>query len=247
MMTTVRDVYDFLDSIAPFAGQEPWDNSGLQVGDWDSSVERAMVCLDATPEVTAQAAAFGTQLLVSHHPVLFKPRRQLLARDPAWLLARQGIAAIASHTPIDAMPGGVNDTLAERLGMRTSGMLNGIVRLGSLPEPVRAADLAALAAQKLEAEARFCDAGGFIATVAICGGQGCHFLEEIYGRADALVTGDAGHHDFLEARQQGLSLIAAGHYETEIHVIPALMRLLQEAFPHVEWRAAQEQGTIQYT
>jgi len=246
-MTTVRDVYDFLDGIAPFASQEPWDNSGLQAGDRDAQVRRAMVSLDASPEVIGQAAAFGAQLLVSHHPVLFRARKQLLADDPAWLLARHGIAAIASHTPADAMPGGVNDVLAERLGLQISGVLREVIRLCRLPAPMTAADLAALIAQKLETKARFCNSEKMISTVALCGGAGCHLLEEIYGRADAFITGDADHHAFLEARQHSLSLIAAGHYETEIHIVSVLLGLLREVFPRVEWRAAQERNAIQYT
>ena len=144
-MTTVRDVYDFLDGIAPFAGQEPGDNAGLQVGDFASAVESAVVCLDITPEVIAQAAARGAQLIVSHHPVLFKARRQLPASDPAWLLARHGVAAIASHTPLDAMPGGVSDLMAERLGLKVIES-TGILRLCKLKKAMPAKDFAARAA-----------------------------------------------------------------------------------------------------
>ncbi|MDR2686121.1 MAG: Nif3-like dinuclear metal center hexameric protein, partial [Oscillospiraceae bacterium] len=170
----------------------------------------------------------------------------LLAHDPAWLLARRGMACIASHTPLDICPGGVNDLLAARLGFGEPALLNDLIRVCALPEPLTAKALADRVSHKLDTPVRYADAGGPISTVALCGGLGCHFLEEVYGRADALLTGDAGHHDFLDASQRGLALLAAGHFETEIHIVPALADQLREAFPAVGWHIADEYGAIKY-
>jgi len=229
-----------------------FDNSGLQCGDFDAPVEAAMVCLDATPDVIAQAARARCGLIVAHHPVLFHARRQLLGSDPAWLLARHGMACIASHTPLDCCAGGVNDLLAQKLGLGEVTRLNDLIRLCTLsssltgPEPLTAKDLADLVAQKLGARVRYCGAGRPIATVALCGGLGGHFLADVYGHADAYVTGDADHHNFLDAAQHGLTLVAAGHFETEIPLIPALAQWLRAAFPAVEWHTADEYGVINY-
>ena len=245
-MTSVRAIYDFLDSIAPFDTQLPFDNSGLQLGDFESSVERAMLCLDVTPAVVEQASQAACDLVVAHHPVLFHARKQLLSRDPAWLLARRGMACIASHTPLDACPGGVNDLLAQRLGFGAPALLTPLIRICTLPEPLTAKALADHVSQKLGAPVRYIDAGKPIMTIALCGGLGCHFLGEIYGHADAFLTGDADHHNFLDAAQHGLTLFAAGHFETEIHVVPALAGRLRAAFPAIQWHIANEYGVIKY-
>ena len=249
-MTTVRDVYDFLDSIAPFAGQEPWDNSGLQVGNWGAQVRRAMVCLDVTPlNLMADARSGKTvtiDLVVSHHPVIFEPRRQLTGMDPAYMLASMGISAIASHTPLDIAAGGVNDVLAEQLGLLDVRALPGGVRVGHVPEMAPDA-LARMVSQRLGTQVRFVSGRLNVSTVAVCGGAGGGFLPEIYGQADAYVTGEVKHSEFMEAGQRhAMTLIAAGHYETEIPVIPLLTKRLREAFPEVEWRIAPERGEIQY-
>jgi len=245
-MTSVRDIYDFLDSFAPFASQMPFDNSGLQCGEFAWPVASAMVCLDVTPQVIGQAARAGCNMIVSHHPVLFHARKQLLGSDPAWLLARHGMACIASHTPLDCCQGGVNDLLAQALGLGEITRLGDLIRICALRNPLSAKALADLAAQRLNARVRFRDAGKPIARVAICGGLGCHFLGEAYGNADAFLTGDADHHDFLDAAQNGLTLVAAGHYETEIPIVPALAERLRAAFPAARWHIPAEEGAIQY-
>jgi len=245
-MIYARSIYNFLDDFAPFASQLEFDNSGLQCGSLDAPVERAMVCLDVTPEVVAQAVECGCDLVIAHHPVLFRARRQLLSHDPAWLLARHGIACIASHTPLDGCAGGVNDLLAGRLALGETTRLTPLVRLCALSQPLAAEALAALVSQRLNTPVRYHDAGTPIRKIAICGGQGCHFLNDVYGHADAFLTGDAGHHDFLEAAQNGLALLAAGHFETEIQIVPALGQQLRTAFPGVRWHTADEYGAIQY-
>ena len=245
-MTSVLDIYDFLDSIAPFDTQLAFDNSGLQTGDFDTPVKSAMVCLDVTPQVIEQAVRAGCNLIIAHHPVLFHARKQLLSIDPAWLLARHGMACIASHTPLDRCAGGVNDLLAGLLGLGEPMLLSPLVRLCTLARPLSAKALAGLVSQKLDTPVRYSDAGAPINKIAVCGGQGCHFLDEIYGHADAYLTGDAGHHDFLDAAQHGLTLLAAGHYETEILLIPSLAEQLRAAFPGVKWHIADEYGAIKH-
>ncbi|MCL2106776.1 MAG: Nif3-like dinuclear metal center hexameric protein [Oscillospiraceae bacterium] len=247
-MTTVHDIYKFIDEkIAPFSDQCGWDNAGLQIGDAGAALHGALLALDVTPETVAQAADMGAQLLISHHPVIFSPRRQLLAGDPAYQLIRRGIACIAAHTNLDAAPGGVNDLLAERLGMADIKPLPTkegpapCVRVGALAPFSSGAALAKYVSEALAAPVRYLDAGKPVSRAAVCGGKGAVFLSEVIASgAQAYITGDAGHHDFLDARQAGMSLIAAGHYETEIPVIPALAERLRAAFPEVTFHVAKE-------
>ena len=241
-MIFVRDIYDWLDRLTPFDTQLEIDNSGLQTGDLSQRVTRAMVCLDVTPETVSQAAAAGCELLVAHHPVLFNARKMILCGDPAWQLARHNISCIASHTPLDICTGGVNDVLARLLNLGETTQLDKLIRLITLPKPLTAKELAQAVASRLQAQVRYNDAGKVIKTVAVCGGAGCHFMEDVYGQADAFLTGDAGHHDFLDAAQHGLALVAAGHFETEHPMIPVLTDMLRADFPTVAWHIAQEAG-----
>jgi len=168
-----------------------------------------------------------------------------VSHDALRLLARHGIACVASHTPLDICAGGVNDLLAQKLGLAFT-RLTPLIRLCALPKPMTAKALARYISQRLDAPVRYSDADAPIAILAICGGQGCHFLNEVCGHADAFLTGDAGHHDFLDAAQHGLILFAAGHFETEIQIVPALEQRLRAAFPEVQWRIANEYGGIIY-
>ncbi len=258
-MTTVKDIFAYLDIIAPFATQMEHDNSGLLVGDGSARVETVLLALDVTESVLAQAERAKAQLILTHHPVIFKARRQLLAGDLAYELALRGIACIAWHTPLDATAGGVNDVLAGMLGLKDlaplvmQGQAVAYARAGTV-EPTDAAGFAALAAERLGARVRFCDAGRTITRVAICGGAGGFLLPTLVAAqsdgaasVDAFLTGDANHHDFLDARQAGLSLFAAGHYETEFPVIPALAERLRAAFPAIHFIISEEPCPVKTT
>jgi len=230
-MTTVRDIYDFLDHWAPFAMQEDWDNSGLILGSFGQRVRRAAVCLDVP------AGPLEADLVISHHPVIFRARKTFTnPLDPAEYLLRRGASAIAFHTNYDVCPGGVNDILAARLGLKEIETLPNGVRIGTT-QPASLEEFARFVSQALGCPAvRYRKAGGETLTrVAVCGGSGCSFLGELFGKADAFITGDADYHDFLEAAWHGLGLVAAGHYHTEIIAVPPLLERLREAFPAVAW------------
>ncbi|MDR3314265.1 MAG: Nif3-like dinuclear metal center hexameric protein [Oscillospiraceae bacterium] len=247
-MPVVRDIFAWLDAFAPLATQMDFDNSGLLTGDASAPVTRVLLALDVTAAVVEAAARQGAELIVAHHPVIFHARKQLLAGDPAYALARRGVACIAWHTPLDAAPGGVNDVLAATLGLQGVALLPAAgcpvpcARIGTV-EPQSAAELARRVAALLGAAVRYCDAGRTITRVAVCGGAGAFLLPELHtAQVDAYITGDADHHDFLDARQAGVSLLAAGHYETEIPVIPALAERLRAAFPALVITVAEEQS-----
>lgn len=237
-MIRVQDIYDFLNEIAPFDQQESWDNSGLLVGDPAQRVETAAVALDITPESVNLAEQAGAQLFVSHHPVIFHAQKRLPAREPAYLLARAGMSAVCAHTCLDVAQGGVNDVLAERLGLAGVSPVPAeegapLLRIGTV-EPMTAPALAEWVARRLHGAVRMASDGAArrITCVAVCGGAGADLMAQaLAAGADAYVTGDAGHHDFLEARQMGLTLLAAGHYETENPAADVLAERLNARFP----------------
>lgn len=252
-MTTVRDVYDYIDSFAPFSTQMSFDNSGLLVGNPDKAVDKICVCLDITSDTIGKAVACDADLIVSHHPVLFRPRKQFLQGDPAYTLVRVGLSAICAHTNLDCATGGVNDVLAELFSLsKVEAVTTGndpapLVRVGFLQSPMTASELAAEAAELLSANIRFCDGGKTIETLAVCGGAGGDLVADIAEMGvDALLTGDADYHDFLDAEHLGITLIAAGHFETENPVIPALAEKLRDAFPEVEVEVLSQKISIQH-
>lgn len=238
-MSTVGDVYDFLDTFAPFATQLGFDNSGLLVGSREREVRHIGVVLDITPDAVDFARENGIDLIVSHHPVIFHPLKRLVPGSPAYELASSGIAAVCCHTPLDSAAGGINDVLASLLGLVRAEPLGtdgeaALARVGLLGEPVTAAELASAVASALRCEPRYNDCGRMIETVAVCSGAGASLLDEVAeAEVDAFITGDFGHHDFLDAAEYGITAVAAGHFETENIIVPVLAEMLDEAIDDV--------------
>ncbi len=228
---TNREVQDYLDGVMPFASAEDWDNVGLLVGSPDTAVCGILVTLDVTPAAIAAAERVGANLIVSHHPVIFSPLKRLAAEDIVYRLAAAGIAVISVHTNLDK--DSVNDVLAARLGLcDVTPTADGICRVGHLPQPLPAADFAAQVGAALATAVRT-NGGGEVATVALCGGSGGDFLPGLVGTADAFVTGEVKHHEWLEANAHGLTVVEAGHYATEVPVVEPLAQRLAAAFPAV--------------
>lgn len=252
-MAAVKDIFHYLDSIAPFATQLDFDNAGFLVGRGDRQVHRLLVSLDITEEVAREAVERGAELVVSHHPVIFHPAKSVTDADPVGrtllALIEGGVAAICAHTNLDASVGGVNDALAQRLGLTDLSVLEpsgvdgegrpiGIGRVGTLAGG-EAPGLTAFAAQVKEAlganGVRYVDAGKPVRRVAVGGGACGDMLELARAQScDTFVTSDVKYNQFLDARDLGVNLIDAGHYPTENVVCPVLVQKLREAFPEVE-------------
>lgn len=227
---TVQDIFDLLNEKAPFASAEDWDNPGLLVGDPNRPVERVLVALDATAGAVDTAVALGAALILTHHPVIFAPLKRLNANSVPYRLAQEGIALIATHTNLDKAIGGVNDTLADRLGLENVTIAeDGYTRIGVLPGEMTARDFAAHVAHVLDTPVRYAGETP-VATVAVCGGGGGDFIAGCVGLADAYVTGEVKHHEWLAAADQ-IGVVEAGHYATEVPVVDTLAAWLEETFP----------------
>lgn len=243
-MAKVKDFYDYLNSIAPFETQEDWDNSGMLVGDMNAEVKKAAVVLDITHEEIKKAKAIGADLIISHHPVIFNPIKSVTKGSVPYELVASSINALCCHTPLDIADGGTNDSLAELLGINVTRADDPILRLGTV-EPTTAQELAGKIANTLNTKVRYADAGKTIKKIAICTGAGCSLIEAA-GEIDAFITGDASHHNFLDCIQAGITLIAAGHYETEIIVVPVLVKKLQAQFPDIEIIDIKQENPIKF-
>lgn len=245
-MSTVQEIYAYLDETAPFSAQEKWDNSGLLVGDFRQCVDGVLVTLDITAASVAAAVQNGCGLIIAHHPVIFSPLRSLRPDNPVYQLAANQIAVICSHTPMDIAEGGINDILVRMFGQKIMFSpevlpldASGCGRIVTLETPVTAEELAKTAKEILHCPyVRLSDAEKPIRTLGICSGSGASMLEEIEGRCDALLTGDVKHDRWYAAKQYGIGLIDCGHYHTEIVMVHALAERLRSQFPElkvIEW------------
>ena len=243
-MAKVKDFYGYLNSIAPFETQEDWDNSGMLVGDMEAEVKKVAVVLDITHEEIKKAKAIGADLIISHHPVIFSPVKSVTKGSVPYELVASSINALCCHTPLDIADGGTNDSLAKLLGIEVIRTEDPILRLGTV-EPTTAENLAGKIAKTLNTKVRYADAGRKIEKIAICTGAGCSLIEAA-GEIDAFITGDASHHNFLDCIQAGITLIAAGHYETEIVVVPVLVKKLQAQFPDIEIIDIKQENPIKF-
>ncbi len=247
-MTTVRDIYEYLDSFAPFSTAMSFDNAGLLAGSGQEPVQKALLALDITPQVVREATAKGAQLVVSHHPVIFDPLRRLVPGSAPFLLAAHGVAAICAHTNLDLAPGGVNTCLAERLGLRNvrtlsvdgpSGLPESLC--GELEQELSPREFALFVRDALGCQAvEYTEGSGKVRTAGLCSGAGafCMPRPEDSG-VQAFVTGEAKHHELLAAAESGLTLVAAGHFHTEAVVLEPLRLRLRGQFPQVEFQLAE--------
>ena len=250
-MAVIGDFYAYMDQIAPFHLQMDFDNAGFLVGRADAPVNKVLVALDITEKVVEEAARLGCQLIISHHPVIFHPARsvtdQTVTGRILLALAEHKIGAICAHTNLDAVQAGVNDCLAEVLGLRKLEQLHqdgiapdgqpyGIGRVGEAHESgLTVQEYAAYVKKQLRAASvRFVDCGRPVSRVAVGGGScGSMLADAAATGCDTFVTADVKHDQYLDAKAMGINLMDAGHYATENVVCPSLVRRLTAAFPGV--------------
>ena len=252
----VRDVFAYLNEIAPVEMGLPRDNVGLLAGREGRGVSRVLVSLDITEEVIREALALQAELIVSHHPLIRDPLYHVTDRDligrKVVTLIQNDMAAICMHTNLDVAKGGVNDVLAEALdlgeravllpsGETEAGAVYGLGRVGVLPEALSMPDFLRKISEVLEAEGlRYHDAGVPVQKVGLLGGSGSGELSQaIKLGCDTYVTGDVKYHAFLEARELGINLIDGDHYCTENLICLPLREGIAARFPQLEVRVSE--------
>ena len=230
--TSLTALAGFLQEYAPFETAEAWDNAGVLVR-CGEAVTGVLCALDITPATVDEARAAGCNVIVSHHPVIFRPLKALSERDVPALLVRADVSAVCLHTNLDKAAGGVNDELAARLGLiAVEPFAGGVGRVGLLTRPMRPDECAAFVSRALGAPVKYADAKKNVVRVAVVSGSGGDFAGEAAALgADCLVTGEAGHHDALDALAAGVTLVAATHFSTEVLIADALARRIRAAFP----------------
>ncbi|MCM1578655.1 MAG: Nif3-like dinuclear metal center hexameric protein [Ruminococcus sp.] len=251
-MITVKEIYDQINSIAPFSAAESWDNCGILAGSPDAPVTKVLTTLDITKETVKEAEEKGAGLIVSHHPVIFHPLRTVLADTVTGLLLQKGISAVCVHTPFDMSPAGMAkgllDILEKPLGLvrsseeplEVTGENLSIGKLYLLAEPLSPEKCAKLAKEALGCKyVRFTRGNKPISKIAVCSGSGGSVISLAMDKgANALISGDFKHDQFIDSLNSGFTLIDCGHFYTE-RIFANLMRdELSEAFPQLEISAA---------
>lgn len=228
---TVRELYQVLNERIPPSLSCAWDNDGLMCcPDGEAEVRRVLVTLDVTEAAVRKAAEGGYDVILSHHPMIFKGLKAL--NDGNFIAAktidliRSGTSVMSFHTRLDAVEGGVNDTLAALLGLKNVMPFGeeGIGRIGDLPETVDQGDFAARVKAVLKAPVvRLADGGLPTRRVAVMGGGGGDDVDAARAAgADTYVTGELKYHTLTDAPEEGMNLIEAGHFHTEDPVCAVL-------------------------
>ena len=244
-MTTVRDLYTYLDALYPASLSCPWDNDGLMVcGDGGKEVRRVLCALDVTERVIDEAVDGGFDCIVSHHPMIFKKMSAVNDGDfhgrRVIDLLSHGISVMSFHTRLDAVEGGVNDVLCKTLGLTVTGKFGcDGEEIGRMAQTEAPMTLQAFCSRVKGALSTPClhvvSAKKPISRVAVLGGDGKDdWAAALAAGADTYVTGTMSYNTLLDAKAAGLNVIAAGHYYTEAPVMEEVAKTISGQFAGVE-------------
>ncbi len=270
MSVLIRDVVNALEHFAPLPLQESYDNAGLQVGLTEAEVSGALLCLDVTEAVISEAVGMGCNLLVAHHPLLFRGLKTVADQDQVQRCVRLAIQndlnIYAAHTNLDNAEDGVNFRIAEQLGLldvelmqprrvtvreegRERTLMSGSGVLGYLPEGEDSLQFLQRVKQAFGVECLMHNEllQRPVQSVAICGGAGDFMLEEAIRRqADAFLTGEMHYHQYFGHDQQ-IQIGVLGHYQSEQYTIDLLYSVLSQAFPQLPlFRTAINTNPVKY-
>lgn len=247
-MATVADIMEFMESLAPKALKMDWDNVGLNCGSRSAPAKKILVALDPFEHVCQEAVDWDADLLVTHHPLIFRPWP--MVTDEAAIsrglinLIRHDISHFCAHTNLDCAEGGVNDVLAAKLGLQNVEKVptdaHGMLRMGEV-EAQELMDFLTFVKETLRCDGlRYVSGGKPVHKVAV-GGGGCAsgLYDALLAGCDTFVTSDIKYNDWWDAKEQGLNLIDAGHFHTENPVVSMLAEKIAAAFPEVEVKISE--------
>ena len=226
----IKEVIKALERFAPLPLQESWDNAGLQVGLTEAEVSGALLCLDVTEQIVDEAVSKGCNLIVSHHPLIFRKLARLTGEDyvqrSVMKALANGIVILSMHTNMDNARGGVNFKIAEKLGLQNVRFMNprtidgvecGSGVIGEWENPIAVDDFIIMLKKRFGVECVETNQllRRPIKTVAMCGGAGAFLVDEaVAAGADAFLTGEMHYHEFF-GREQQIQIAVIGHYQSE--------------------------------
>lgn len=245
----IKEIYDFLDSVAPFSAAEDWDNCGVIIGNINAEVSKIFIALDVTERVIEEALAFGAELVITHHPIMFSPVKKILSDSVIYKAVLSGMTFIASHTCLDIADGGVNDCLAEAVGIKEVKAIDEDVflKIGKIKKTT-VGEFAVKIKNSLGGGVSYTLPEKEIETIAFCSGSGGDLITLAKEKgADALLTGEAKHHQYLLSNDMDVALFVAGHYETENIVCEKIEKIIKGKFgDNVEVKVSSQIPPVNY-
>ncbi len=237
---TIKELYEYLEEKMPRSLMEAWDNDGMMCcTDSNSEVKRALVSLDVTEEIVDYAIDRGFDLIISHHPLIFRPISSVtdsgnISRKLIKLI-ESGVAVFSFHSRADKANGGVNDILCDLLGIFNAEKFGDgdLGRVGYLDEEITLEDFVYRTKQTLGSDmVRYSDGMNTVKKVAVVGGDGKDFVKAaIEAGADTYLSGRISYNMMVEAAEMGINLVEAGHYYTEQPVTDFFQELLIDFDP----------------
>ncbi len=230
----VQDILKFLAKKFPVDKALDFDNVGLLIGDQNREVSKAVITLDCTMKAIETALQNGAELIITHHPVIFEPLKNILKGSIAYEVISNGLSVISMHTNLDVGVGGVNDTLCKMLSplaVETVTASDGYTLKKCSVAPISADALADNLKTALGGSIKYTDSQNSIEKILVCSGSGGGYISEVkqFG-CDALVTADVKHNQFVESELYGVSLFDTGHFNTEDIIVEPLKELLEKEF-----------------
>ncbi|MCD8309664.1 MAG: Nif3-like dinuclear metal center hexameric protein [Prevotellaceae bacterium] len=252
----VKDVIGALERFAPLPLQDSFDNAGLQVGLPEAEVTGALLCLDVTEEVMEEAVTGGYNLVISHHPLIFKGCKSITGKDVVerciLMAIKHNVAVYSAHTNLDNAPGGVNFKIAGKIGLENvhvlepkEGPWNGEAGEGVIGELVHEETEPAFLRRIKETFNAGCVrhsrlTGRKIKRVALCGGASAYLVPiAVKSKADVFLTGEVKYHEYFNVEGTGMLLAEIGHYESEQYTKELLYTFLRESFPALAVRLSR--------
>ena len=260
-MTKVRDISNAIENFAPIRLQEDYDNAGLQVGDSDMEVSAVLLCLDVTEEILQEAIERSCNMIISHHPLIFRGLKNVTGKDPIQRIViealRNNVAIYSAHTNLDSAREGVSHEIGNILNLSDMKVLDpkpddpsvGIGVIGDM-KPTPKLEFLRRLKEKFNVKALKYSAHSpklVIKRPAVCGGSGAFLIKKaIEEGADAIVTGDVKYHDFTSFGDDIL-IADIGHYESELCSSKIFSRIIRDRFPEmVVYFAEKESNPIAF-
>ena len=229
----VKKLYEKLNEMIPQELSCDWDNDGLMVESApEKEVKKALVSLDVSKGAVERAKELGSDVIISHHPLIFRPLKNLsyagLQTEKIIECIKSDIAVMSFHTRLDALEGGVNDALAKKLGLQRTEPLCGMARIGYLEKPMRLDDFASLVDRALGCRCIAYSGKKEVYKVGLLGGDGKDFAwDAAAAGCDTYLTGNAGYNTALDLSDAGINCVEAGHFFTENPVCEVIAEILE--------------------
>lgn len=258
----LKNIIDYMENWVPSRLIDAWDNTGFQIGLEKKYIKNVLIALDLD-EYTLKIAIEGKfDLIITHHPIIFKPLKTIISTNPKEKLIldiiKNDIAVYNAHSNLDLAIGGVNDEFAKRLNMKNkkhlkeifkeevdgANIVYGYGKIGEIEETSLENFIEVIkSALNIEDLIVYGCIDKTIKKVAICGGSGSDFIKEACdARVDLYITSDIKYHEAQYAYERGLTLIDVGHFHSEKIILPVIKKYLEKEFKSLNIEVVMEQS-----